>query len=176
MELRRRSGTAAAKCPHAFQKTGRKVPLVISGTVTDRAGRTLSGQTVEAFLISIGHAKPLLVGLNWKAHSAADGCGGACSQGACSPPNTCGGGGTPNVCGCTPDCQGKACGASDGCGGACSQGACTPPNTCGGGGTPNVCGCTRMCQGNVCNVPDGCGGTCTCAVGLLCVAGMCILN
>jgi 5-methyltetrahydrofolate--homocysteine methyltransferase len=37
---------------------------MISGTVTDRSGRTLSGQTVEAFLISIAHAQPLIVGLN----------------------------------------------------------------------------------------------------------------
>ncbi len=47
-----------------FEKTGKKVPLMISGTVTDRSGRTLSGQTVEAFLISVAHAKPLIVGLN----------------------------------------------------------------------------------------------------------------
>jgi len=47
-----------------FEQTGRKVPLMISGTVTDRSGRTLSGQTVEAFLISIAHAQPLIVGLN----------------------------------------------------------------------------------------------------------------
>src|SRR6266478_2976755 len=47
-----------------FEQTGKKVPLMISGTVTDRSGRTLSGQTVEAFLISITHAGPLLVGLN----------------------------------------------------------------------------------------------------------------
>src|SRR5438270_8679052 len=47
-----------------FEQTGRKIPLMISGTVTDRSGRTLSGQTVEAFLISIAHAQPLIVGLN----------------------------------------------------------------------------------------------------------------
>src|SRR5436189_718282 len=47
-----------------FEKTGKKVPLMISGTVTDRSGRMLSGQTVEAFLISIAHAQPLIVGLN----------------------------------------------------------------------------------------------------------------
>jgi 5-methyltetrahydrofolate--homocysteine methyltransferase len=47
-----------------FEETGRKLPLVISGTVTDRSGRTLSGQTVEAFLTSIRHADPLIVGLN----------------------------------------------------------------------------------------------------------------
>src|SRR5437016_10494987 len=47
-----------------FEQTGKKVPLMISGTVTDRSGRMLSGQTVEAFLISIAHAQPLIVGLN----------------------------------------------------------------------------------------------------------------
>src|SRR5207244_7920924 len=47
-----------------FEQTGKKVPLIISGTVTDRSGRMLSGQTVEAFLISISHAQPLIVGLN----------------------------------------------------------------------------------------------------------------
>src|SRR5213082_971667 len=47
-----------------FEKTGKKIPLMISGTVTDRSGRMLSGQTVEAFLISIAHAQPLIVGLN----------------------------------------------------------------------------------------------------------------
>jgi 5-methyltetrahydrofolate--homocysteine methyltransferase len=46
------------------EQTGHKVPLIISGTVADRSGRTLSGQTVEAFLISIAHAQPLVVGLN----------------------------------------------------------------------------------------------------------------
>src|SRR5256886_4487292 len=48
----------------AFEKSGKKLPLIVSGTVTDKAGRTLSGQTVEAFLISIAHAQPLIVGLN----------------------------------------------------------------------------------------------------------------
>src|SRR6266550_7743049 len=48
----------------AFEKNGRTVPLVISGTVTDRSGRTLSGQTVEAFLNSLEHARPLVIGLN----------------------------------------------------------------------------------------------------------------
>ncbi|MDQ2868795.1 MAG: methionine synthase [Verrucomicrobiota bacterium] len=48
----------------AFEESGRELPLVISGTVTDRSGRTLSGQTVEAFLNSVAHAKPLVVGLN----------------------------------------------------------------------------------------------------------------
>ena len=47
-----------------FEQRGKKLPLIVSGTVTDKAGRTLSGQTVEAFLISTAHANPLVVGLN----------------------------------------------------------------------------------------------------------------
>jgi 5-methyltetrahydrofolate--homocysteine methyltransferase len=43
---------------------GRQVPLMISGTITDASGRTLSGQTTEAFWVSLRHARPLLVGLN----------------------------------------------------------------------------------------------------------------
>src|SRR5438067_6236868 len=46
----------------AFEKNS--VPLIVSGTITDRSGRTLSGQTLEAFLTSIAHANPLVVGLN----------------------------------------------------------------------------------------------------------------
>jgi 5-methyltetrahydrofolate--homocysteine methyltransferase len=49
---------------NAFEKTGRSVPLMISGTVIDKSGRNLSGQTMEAFLISIAHAQPLILGLN----------------------------------------------------------------------------------------------------------------
>ena len=40
------------------------MPLMISGTITDASGRTLSGQTCEAFLISIAHANPIAIGLN----------------------------------------------------------------------------------------------------------------
>ncbi|RME58546.1 MAG: methionine synthase, partial [Candidatus Dadabacteria bacterium] len=48
-----------------WEERGRALPLIISGTVTDKSGRTLSGQTVEAFFISIRHAENLLaVGLN----------------------------------------------------------------------------------------------------------------
>ncbi|GAA5220081.1 methionine synthase [Membranihabitans marinus] len=46
------------------EELGEKIPLIISGTITDNSGRTLSGQTVEAFWISIAHAQPLAVGLN----------------------------------------------------------------------------------------------------------------
>jgi 5-methyltetrahydrofolate--homocysteine methyltransferase len=55
---------AIAAITKLFEESGRRVPLLISGTVTDRSGRILSGQTVEAFLISIAHADPLIVGLN----------------------------------------------------------------------------------------------------------------
>src|SRR6266403_60717 len=48
----------------AFEKTGRSVPLMISGTVIDKSGRNLSGQTVEACLVSMAHARPLICGLN----------------------------------------------------------------------------------------------------------------
>jgi 5-methyltetrahydrofolate--homocysteine methyltransferase len=43
---------------------GEKLPVMISGTITDRSGRTLSGQTVEAFWHSVRHARPWSVGLN----------------------------------------------------------------------------------------------------------------
>jgi 5-methyltetrahydrofolate--homocysteine methyltransferase len=55
---------AIAAITELFEKLGRRIPLIISGTVTDRSGRILSGQTVEAFLTSIAHADPLVVGLN----------------------------------------------------------------------------------------------------------------
>ena len=48
----------------AFAETDRSVPLMISVTVIDKSGRNLSGQTVEAFLVSIAHAQPLILGLN----------------------------------------------------------------------------------------------------------------
>lgn len=48
----------------AFDATGIELPLWVSGTITDRSGRTLSGQTVEAFWNSVRHAKPWAVGLN----------------------------------------------------------------------------------------------------------------
>lgn len=47
-----------------FEQTNRRVPVLISGTITDLSGRTLTGQTVEAFWNSVAHARPLSVGLN----------------------------------------------------------------------------------------------------------------
>jgi 5-methyltetrahydrofolate--homocysteine methyltransferase len=47
------------------RKSGKVLPIMISGTIVDQSGRTLSGQTTEAFLISVQHANPLLsIGLN----------------------------------------------------------------------------------------------------------------
>ena len=47
-----------------FEELGVELPIMISGTITDASGRTLSGQTTEAFWNSIRHAKPISVGLN----------------------------------------------------------------------------------------------------------------
>jgi 5-methyltetrahydrofolate--homocysteine methyltransferase len=46
------------------RETGKELPVMISGTITDASGRTLSGQTLEAFYISVMHANPLSIGLN----------------------------------------------------------------------------------------------------------------
>ena len=47
-----------------FEELGVELPIMISGTITDASGRTLSGQTTEAFWSSVRHAKPISVGLN----------------------------------------------------------------------------------------------------------------
>src|SRR5205814_1855640 len=48
-----------------FRETGKpELPVMISGTITDASGRTLSGQTLEAFYVSVMHANPISVGLN----------------------------------------------------------------------------------------------------------------
>lgn len=47
-----------------FEQLGHRLPVMISVTITDKSGRTLSGQTVEAFWYSIAHANPLSVGIN----------------------------------------------------------------------------------------------------------------
>lgn len=48
----------------AFEQVGEELPIMISGTITDASGRTLSGQTAEAFWNSLAHAKPISIGLN----------------------------------------------------------------------------------------------------------------
>ena len=47
-----------------FDARGGRLPIMISGTITDRSGRTLSGQTAEAFHASLAHSRPLSIGLN----------------------------------------------------------------------------------------------------------------
>jgi 5-methyltetrahydrofolate--homocysteine methyltransferase len=51
-------------CESAFEARGLRLPIMISGTITDRSGRTLSGQTPTAFWHSVRHARPISVGLN----------------------------------------------------------------------------------------------------------------
>lgn len=109
-----------------------------------------------------------------------DGCGGEIADCAatCSAPETCGGGGTLDVCGtgqvsCNPktaaDC-GNTCGPiSDGCGGTVDCGGCPAPETCGGGEQSGQCG-APVCKPKTCldfgfncgQVPDGCGQTLDC--------------
>nr|WP_295378269.1 homocysteine S-methyltransferase family protein [Pseudoxanthomonas sp.] len=48
----------------AFDARGARLPVMISGTITDASGRTLSGQTAEAFYTSMSHSRPLSIGLN----------------------------------------------------------------------------------------------------------------
>jgi 5-methyltetrahydrofolate--homocysteine methyltransferase len=55
---------ALVACAEEFEARGTELPLMISVTITDRSGRTLSGQTVEAFWTSIRHCNPFSVGIN----------------------------------------------------------------------------------------------------------------
>lgn len=55
---------AVFACEEVFDEIGYALPIMISGTITDASGRTLSGQTTEAFWNSLRHAKPILIGLN----------------------------------------------------------------------------------------------------------------
>ncbi len=48
----------------AFERAGRRLPILVSGTIADQSGRTLSGQTIEAFLVSVAHVQPFAIGLN----------------------------------------------------------------------------------------------------------------
>lgn len=104
--------------------------------------------------------------------NVSNGCGGTIACGGCTAPQSCGGGGVANMCGCTPkSCAalGATCGtAPDGCGGmTASCGTCTSPDTCGGGGTANQCGCTPTTSscpaGENCGfVSNGCGTNISC--------------
>ncbi|MBO0661068.1 methionine synthase [Jiella sp. MQZ9-1] len=58
-------------CEEMFEKKGLRLPVMISGTITDLSGRTLSGQTPTAFWHSVRHAKPFTIGLNCALGAAA---------------------------------------------------------------------------------------------------------
>ncbi|WP_121062050.1 homocysteine S-methyltransferase family protein [Chachezhania antarctica] len=58
-------------CFEAFREHGKRLPIMISGTITDASGRTLSGQTPTAFWHSVRHASPFTVGLNCALGAAA---------------------------------------------------------------------------------------------------------
>jgi 5-methyltetrahydrofolate--homocysteine methyltransferase len=51
-------------CDRVFEKRSVQIPIMVSGTITDQSGRTLTGQTTEAFLISLSHMPLLSIGLN----------------------------------------------------------------------------------------------------------------
>ncbi len=55
---------AVFACERVFDEDGLSLPVMISGTITDQSGRTLSGQTTEAFYNSLRHARPISIGLN----------------------------------------------------------------------------------------------------------------
>ncbi|SHE68383.1 methionine synthase (B12-dependent) [Microbulbifer donghaiensis] len=80
-----------------FEELGFELPIMISGTITDASGRTLSGQTTEAFYYSVAHAKPLSVGLNCALGATElrpyiEALSGACAQHVSAHPNA----GLPN--------------------------------------------------------------------------------
>ncbi|EYF08638.1 methionine synthase [Chondromyces apiculatus] len=58
------SKAALVAVEEVFAEQGRRLPVIISVTITDQSGRTLSGQTIEAFWASVEHARPFAVGLN----------------------------------------------------------------------------------------------------------------
>jgi 5-methyltetrahydrofolate--homocysteine methyltransferase len=60
--LNAKAGIVAVE--EVFEEKGVRLPLMISVTITDRSGRTLSGQTIDAFWVSIAHARPFSVGVN----------------------------------------------------------------------------------------------------------------
>jgi hypothetical protein len=117
------------------------------------------------------------LGKNCGTVSGADNCGTArtvSSCGTCTNPKSCGGGGTANVCGCTPTpetdeevCQrlGATCGTpwvTDSCGNSryvSSCGTCTSPETCGGGTSYYVCGCTSESDAAFCGARGANCGT-----------------
>src|SRR6476659_6074369 len=96
--------------------SGTATPLMVSGTITDRSGRTLSGQTVSAFWQSVRHARPLTIGLNCALGGAEmrpfiQELASLADTLVCAYPNA----GLPNALGCydeTPDRPPRRCASS----------------------------------------------------------------
>jgi 5-methyltetrahydrofolate--homocysteine methyltransferase len=62
--FREKNKTKSSALSPSSKDAGEELPIMISGTITDASGRTLSGQTLEAFYVSVMHANPLSIGLN----------------------------------------------------------------------------------------------------------------
>jgi hypothetical protein len=138
----------------------------------------------DAGTVALACPDPLTcLSLGYTCGAAGDGCGNTIQCGTCTPPQGCGAGGTPSVCGDSTPCVPKTCTdlsatcgqQGDGCGNVIQCGTCTLPQTCGGGGTFNACGaavqaadagpppsCTPLtcatANANCGQVADGCGG------------------
>jgi hypothetical protein len=99
---------------------GGSVCVGIGPTVCSEEGQTCTPQTCAS--------------LGAKCGMANDGCATIIDCGSCAPPETCGGSGVPNQCGCTPktcDAEGANCGTvPDGCGGMLSCGTCPGGKIC----------------------------------------------
>jgi hypothetical protein len=170
------TGTFAATTPLSHGRFFHTATMLNTGKVllTGGAASGGGGALASAELFSPSACAPTTCAAAGKnCGSLSDGCGGTLDCGACTAPQTCGGGGTANVCGCTPTtcaAAGANCGSiSNGCGGTIDCGSCTAPQTCGGGGTANVCGgatCTpttcAAAGANCGSIANGCGGMLDC--------------
>jgi hypothetical protein len=155
---------------------------VLNPVLNPDSGPVLPVSTDGGLTITCPNPKTCL-SLGITCGAAGDGCGNTIQCGTCTAPDTCGGGGTPSVCGNSTPCVPKTCTTlgdtcgqqGDGCGNVIQCGTCTLPQTCGGGGTPNACGaapsgpdsgpppsCTpatcATAHANCGQVADGCGG------------------
>ncbi len=165
-------------------------PVTLSGwgNSVDLLGTSQGDRAAQSTLSLCVRASTASACAGARCGAVADACGGqlTCPT-TCAAPQSCGGGGTPNVCGCTPltravACASRDCGeVSNGCGGTFDCGTCGGGRaTCGGGGMPNVCGCSGAIVPESCNgTDDDCNGLIddgnnVCAAGLTCVNAACV--
>jgi len=180
---------ASFGCASGEETTDQLVDATAGDTTIEDETSTTDGSAFD--LGMTGCVKKTCAELGINCGPAADGCGGLVDCGTCTPPEICGGGGKPSVCGTAP-CTKKTCaelGAKcgmqgDGCGGLIDCGACVAPETCGGGGVPNTCGAPPKpdtgppCVPKTCAsfgyncgpTADGCGGLIDCGK---CTTGIC---